>query len=379
VLPAAALGHLPGPVRIALVGVAIGLAAISQRFVEEPIRHGRIVGVNPPRVLAAAGALTLMVVVSATLLSSRSAAALQPVGPAVGGDVNDVPLPTTIGPRSSISALPTLAPGPVPGDLAPSLAVAEEDIPVIYDDGCHANPAAAEPADGCVFGDRTSSVVVAVFGDSHAAQWFPALERLAEERHWRLLSLTKSACASADVQVWSELFNRPYTECMAWRQAVFRLLANVRPQLVVVSNDRHYKLTINGTMARSEDHEDVWSAGLAGTIQRLRALGSEVVVIGDTVRQTIDPPVCLSEHVDDASACSTPYAKAAAVAREAQERAVSADAGATFIDPTPWMCYTDPCPSIMGRLLIYRDTHHLTATYSRALASRLGDALPTLP
>jgi hypothetical protein len=31
---------------------------------------------------------------------------------------------------------------------------------------------------------------------------------------------------------------------------------------------------------------------------------------------------------------------------------------------------------VIGRYLVYRDTHHLTTTYARALRNRLGAALP---
>ena len=378
VLPAVAFGNLSAPVRVALVGVSVALAAVSQRFVEEPIRHGRFVGLHPPRVLRAAGALTVVVVAAASLLSFRSALALQPRGPAVGGAIGDAPLPS-VAPRASGETLPTLAPGPVPADLSPSLVTAQDDIPILYDNGCHARPAETGIPEGCRFGDAAGSRTVALFGDSHAAQWFPALERLAEEKHWRLIPLTKSGCASADVPVWSTLFNRPYAECTAWREAAMQLLADLRPALVVVSNDRSYNLTIDGTKVSSDDRRDVWSEGLDATIRRVKALGSQVVVIGDTVRQSEDPPVCLSEHIDDASACSTPWSKAVAPLRLAQEREVAERSGATFVDPTPWMCFTDPCPSVIGRLLVYRDTHHMTATYSRALTRQLAALLPPIP
>ena len=311
VLPIAAYGALGGPLRLALIGVSVGLAALSHRFVEEPIRHGRLVGLHPPRVLASAAALTAVVVVSAGLLSSRSAAALQPGGPPVGGDVDEVALPSTAVSLRSGAALPPLVLGPVPRDLLP-LGTARDDVSIIYADGCHADLGETAPASGCAYGDPASSTVVALFGDSHAAHWFPAMERLAQERHWRLLSLTKSACASADVPVWSTIFDRPYAECTAWRQAVFELLANVHPAIVVLANDRTYQLAIEGAMASSADHEDVWSRGLATSIGRLRELGHDVVVIGDTVRQSDDPLDCLSRHITDASICSTPYAMAVA-------------------------------------------------------------------
>ena len=40
----------------------------------------------------------------------------------------------------------------------------------------------------------SSKTTVVLFGDSHAMQWFPALNGLAKEHDWRLVGLTKAAC-----------------------------------------------------------------------------------------------------------------------------------------------------------------------------------------
>ena len=62
VLPAAALGTaLDLPWRLLLALVSIGVAAASQRWIEEPFRHGRFVGLMPRRNLALAGVLTIVV------------------------------------------------------------------------------------------------------------------------------------------------------------------------------------------------------------------------------------------------------------------------------------------------------------------------------
>ena len=39
----------------------------------------------------------------------------------------------------------------------------------------------------------SSKTTVVLFGDSHAMQWFPALNGLAKEHDWRLVGLTKAA------------------------------------------------------------------------------------------------------------------------------------------------------------------------------------------
>ena len=400
VLPAVmAGGPLPDVLRVALAGAAILVASASQRWVEEPIRHGRIAGTRPRRVLAFAGAVTIAVAAAGIAVGSVSQASLRPSGPTVGGRIDDVepltgarPSQAPGGPNASPGATPgvgagspagTVAPttlpplnaAAVPADLVPSLAETREDIPVLYSDGCHLSPAAVDSGE-CAFGDVNSPTTLVLFGDSHAAQWFPTLERIAVERGWRLVSLTKSACPSTDLPIWSILYKRSYDECAAWREAAFERIDAERPALVVVSNARHYSIAIDGKLAWSTDHEDVWSAGLDRTLERLRKPGREVVLIGDTVRQTIDPPVCLSDHLDDAGACTTPYAEAVGTERLRLDREVASAAGAVFVDPTPWMCVTDPCPTVIGRFLIYRDTHHMTATYARGLARVLEAEFP---
>jgi hypothetical protein len=62
--------------------------------------------------------------------------------------------------------------------------------------------------------------------------------------------------------------------------------------------------------------------------------------------------------------------------RLAADRQAADATGATFIDPTPWTCPTEPCPVVIGSLLIYLDAGHMTATFSSALAPYLGAALP---
>ncbi len=398
VLPAAAVGApLPGPVRLALVGLTFVLAEASRRWVEDPIRHGQISKLRPSRSLAAAGAISL-VVAGVSLGAGRLAAPPQ-LAAATGGPVElDLPTPLpgpTDAPRVTPSAGatqtpsatptpvidPTRAPtagGPVPGDLVPSLAAVRDDIPVIYADACHAESRETQPP-ACVYGEAGSSTSVYLIGDSHAAHWFPTFERLASERGWRLVSLTKSACPVADLRVYNASLKREYVECTDWRAAVLQRIADERPALVVISDSRAGKLWNDGTPVDTTDREDLWAAGLGRAIRAIDEVADHVLVLGDTPNPLGDPPVCLSDHLDDALACATPTSKALAPRRTATEREVSAASGATFVDPSPWLCPTEPCPAIIGRVLVYRDGHHMTTPFASALAPYLEPLLPALP
>lgn len=391
VLPAAAVGApLPGPVRLGLVGLAFVLAEASRRWVEDPIRHGRVSMLRPSRSLAAAGAVSL-VVAGIALGTGRLVAPPQVAG-GVGQVELDLPTPAptlfptpgssqTPGATATSSLDPSLAPtpaGPVPNDLVPSLAAVRDDIPVIYADACHADQRTTTPL-RCVYGRPEASTTVVLIGDSHAAHWFPTLERLARERDWRLVSLTKSACPVADLPVYNIAFKREYTECATWRDAVLARIADERPSLVVLSESRGQTLWVDGEAVPSADRLDLWTAGLRRSIRAIEDVAERVVVIGDTPDPVGDPPVCLSDNLDNALACATPASEALAPTYTAAERAVSAGTGATFIDPTTWLCPSEPCPAIIGRVLVYRDGHHMTTPFASALAPYLEPLLPALP
>lgn len=416
VLPAAAVGApLPGVVRLALVAATFGLAAASRRYIEDPIRHGTAARMPSPRTLGYAVALSLVVAIGSLgigvaigpptttattddvkleLPTAPTTASAAPAGSALSGSAPSGSAPSGSGPSSpgpSTTATPpaTTTPraatpgGPVPTDLVPSLGAVRADLPVIYADGCHASaaelPSIASKA-SCVYGATESPTTVVLIGDSHAAQWFPTFERLARERSWRLVSMTKSACPAVDVDV--DIFNptlkRAYPECAAWLAMTLQRIASERPALVVISDARSTRFLIGGEPVRSTDRDDLWAEGLGRTVASARASGAQVVIIGDTPDPAGDPPVCLSDHLDDALACATPSSVAVATGRLATERTVAAAAGATFIDPTPWLCPTEPCPAVIGRLLVFRDGHHMTTPFAAALAPYLDPLLPVI-
>ena len=390
VLPAAALGaSLPTYGRVVLAVVAIPIAAASQRWIEEPFRHGRWIGQAPRRTFAAAAGLMLAVGVVAVSLGALSSPASGDGRAAASSSISDAELDrayadgldvaipggtSTPSPSLAASDPPRTAPGRVPADLVPELALARDDLPRIYGDGCHLSvPETASPA--CVFGSVASEQVIVLFGDSHAAQWFPALERLASSHGWRLVSLTKSSCPVADVTIWSTSLKRVYSECDEWRRAALERIAREHPWLVVISDSREYTLWSEGALVPAAEGGALWNGGLGRTLANLAAVAGRVVLIGDTPRSQVDPPVCLSRHPDDVLACASPQRLALDTARLAEERAVAATAHAGFVDPTAWVCPSEPCPVIVGRLLVYRDEQHLTATFARALANRLLDEL----
>ena len=391
VLPAVAYGSgLPWWARGALVGLSIVAAAVTQRWLEDPLRHGRWIGTVPRRNLALAGTLSIAVAGTSLGIGVRTIAALEG-GPtadlaASEGRLDDLlGEPVTVRPSSSPAPSSAPAPraptpaGPVPDGLRPSLAEARDDLPAPYDDGCHVEPLGTVSGP-CTYGDPDGDRVIVTYGDSHALSWFPTVERFAREHGWRFLNFTKSACASADVATWNGILKRPYAECVAWREHVLERIAAEHPDVVLVANSRVGTVLADdgATELAGAARREAWRAGLERTLERLKPLADRVIVIGDTPRSTVDVPVCLSEHRDDALACATPVDAALDPTWLDGERAVATASGVGFIDPTAWICPTDPCPAVIGDFLVLRDEHHLARPFAAALASRLGAAIETL-
>ena len=375
ILPAVALdARLPWWARGALVLVAIGLAAITQRWVEDPIRHGRGIGTLPRRNLAMAGALSLVVATVSLGVGAQTTIALHGSG-AISSLADDEAELNEI--LAAAPGRPATRGGPLPAGLRPALDDARKSVPLPYTDGCEADRAQTEvPA--CVYGDEQSPTTVVLLGDSHGLAWFPAVERLATDHAWRFVMLGKIGCHRADMALWDKTLNREYVECASWREAAFRRIAQERPTMVIVAGSRGFKAAnADGSApATGADRIDRWRAGMARTLARLTPIADHVVVIGDTPKSAFDLPSCVSAHQDNVLECATPFDRAVDTRWTELEREVADLGQADFVDPTSWVCPSSPCPAVIGKFLVFRDCQHMTGPFASALADWLGPALP---
>jgi hypothetical protein len=120
-------------------------------------------------------------------LAPSPASPTLPTAGAGGSDAGPANLPASPIPTAQRSARPSLPPtkdGPVPADLQPSLLAAADDYPRTFADGCNVPEAGTASRGTCLYGSLTSKVTIALFGDSHAAFWFPAAEGFAQRQRW---------------------------------------------------------------------------------------------------------------------------------------------------------------------------------------------------
>ena len=358
-------GRLPTGVGIAAVAVSVLPAWLAYRFVEQPLHLSSALRASVRRSALVGLACTLVGLGAAGVVAL--AVPSGPSGAAPGAAVIGTSAWSgSADPRTDLA------------QVVPALADATGDVADLYPDGCHQDKNGTT-AKACTYGDPDADVVVALVGDSHAAQWQPTLRAVAEQQGWRLDTYTKGSCAFADVDVWLTTIDGPYTTCSQWNDAVTATLLADPPAVVVTSNDAIDGVVVDGTMRSKATLEDDVADGLARTWATLADVGTTVVALGDTPWMAKDIPECVAEHTDAwATKCSVPRSAAVERSALAQQRAAAERAGVPLIDLDDYVCPGTTCPPIIGDVLVWRDAHHLTATYARSLAPRLADQLVPL-
>ena len=362
ILTPAALGRdTPGPLGIVFAAsTSLLLAWATKVWVEDPVaRHHLVRTGRGALVVAVAGVMTVASVSS--LAWSR-----------VDG-VTDVEFDPAVhvGPRA-LGAHATSS-----GPVYPSPVEAEDDLPRTYDDDCQAGFDDEDPSQWCAYGPEEARATVVITGDSHSLNWFPALERPAEERGWRLVVLSKSACAFTGVLVSRD--GEPYDECLKWNRAVVDEIARIEPDLLFTSS------SVMGSPYEKEEGEDsrrVMARGMVELWDEVNEAGVPVLAVRDTPRVGDDVLECLATNTADPAPCDRAVTEAMKTS-DPQELAVANAQDAWLIDLTDRFCVGGTCSTVIGNVLVYRDSHHITQTYSRLLAedleARMDEALAGAP
>ncbi|WP_341719329.1 acyltransferase family protein [Micromonospora sp. FIMYZ51] len=349
----------------AAVALAVLLAYLTSRLVERPLWHSRKLSVRPRAALAVGLACTVLsgcggvVFQVATAPDRGDNPAVWDMQGAAALDVDDAE-------RAG-------APVDRADQIVPDPRVARDDLPTIYADDCHASKEETRVR-RCTYGGATPTATVVLIGDSHAAQWAPALQAIGQRRNWKLITYTKSSCPYLDIVVAES--DKPYHDCRTWNQAVRRAVAEDRPDLIVTSSF-NYSAYSDGGVLSGRQNRTALVESMRRTWRELSSL-APVVVLRDSPAPRIDIADCVSGNRTRLTACAVSRDEALAGIGPLQVEAAQGAQGVHLIDLTEAICPTDRCAAVIGDVLVYRDTNHLTATYVRTLAPRLDEQLPAI-
>lgn len=380
VLAPALLGHPLGLIgKLIAVVLSGGLAVLTLRLIENPLRYAAALRRSPLRSLLAGAVATavavgvgvaMLILIPAPVGRSLAADALTITSePLVGGTAeqyDDAIQRVVAQVQVAVAASADLP--DVPSNLDPALSDGAGEVQRLFFDGCLRNFLEVGQPE-CAMGDASSPTTVALVGDSNAAMWTLGFQRVAEQRNWRLELLAKGICPPLILP--TLLDGRNYTECDNWRAEIIARLKAEHPKLIVLSMLRRYGGP-DGQPETFTTYDQAWIDSLTQMVQQLRAIGSAVLVLGPIPDPQSIVPDCLSQHLDDATACSPARADAVNEEGIAAEVAAVKSGGGQYADITSLFCTTERCPVIVGNSLVYFDRKHATLEYAELLAPVLG-------
>ncbi|WP_339110022.1 acyltransferase family protein [Thioclava sp. GXIMD4216] len=241
--------------------------------------------------------------------------------------------------------------------LTPDLRLIKDDIPSSYKDGCYQRNFRASDVVSCNYGNPSGSYRIALVGGSHALQWLPALQEIArKDPRIKIINLVKSGCTFTLSLDGMEI-DSDRAACLDWnRQAVEKLKA-LDPDMVVTNATRIQR---DGETI-PQGYRMAWDA-LPHT---------PVIAIRDNPRASFDIAACIDRNGEDDPACD---AMRPTLARDALQPENLPD-HVEAVDFSGFFCEKGRCPAVRDKIMLYRDSNHITATASRLMAQPLYDRI----
>ncbi|WP_227394331.1 acyltransferase family protein [Jeotgalibacillus aurantiacus] len=235
----------------------------------------------------------------------------------------------------------------------PDAVNAKTDFPTFYAEKDCYTERTEDGVAKCSYGETENpDYTIALVGGSHSGHWFPALEIIAQNQNIEIELYNKDACRFS-----KDDFDGTLTEsCMDWNNEVIEPLKQDPPDLIFTTAN------VNRNEYVPEGYLEMW--------REFEGI-SNVFAIRDNPRMPMDPPVCVEETPGE---CSIPREEG--LSEEAPwETTENIPSNVYFADLSEYFCTDEECPSVIGNVLIYRDNHHITATYAKTMAPALEEKI----
>jgi len=332
---------------LGIIGASVALAWLTVRLVERPTQSSTF---TPGRIAVTATATIAAVAVTAGSVAwnvhiDRSITAVQ-----ADGSVDELTHPGALELTDGIRV--------EPADISPPLYSAPEDLPVTTLEGCIADFETRD-AISCTYGDVDSDRTIVLAGSSHAEHWVTALDTLGLRHGFKVVTFLKMGCPlSTDTM--PMLGPNEYPDCLDWTQTVLADVASMQPDYVFTT----------ATRPREDVPGDYTPNWYASVWQQLIGDGVGILGVRDTPWLAYRAIDCLADG-GTAASCGIPRDEALDPVNPALASSFQLP-GFSALDLSDAVCDDTVCRVEQGNVLIYRDEHHLTATYVRTLTTELG-------
>lgn len=362
-------GLVDGAIILAISGV---LAYLTMRYIEEPLRsRGRSAPESPtqavavpwrtrlrrPTIALGTTVALLGVALTATSFTWREHVTVQR---AHGKELavlstSGYPGARALTEHARVPQLP----------MRPTVLEASNDLPESTNDGCISDFDNIGVIN-CTYGDLSATRTIALAGGSHAEHWITALDALGKMHNFKVVTYLKMGCpltTEEEPLVMGD--NRPYPNCHKWNQRVMSKLISDHPSFVFTTSTRPWNIKPG----------DVMPSTYIGIWQTLSDNNIPILAMRDTpwlVRdgQPFFPADCLAKG-GDAVSCGISRSEVLS------DRNQTLDFLPLFplmrvLDLSDAVCRPDECRAVEGNVLVYHDSHHISATYMRTLIPELG-------
>lgn len=233
----------------------------------------------------------------------------------------------------------------------------------------------------CEYGDVRSKETLYLVGGSHSEMFLPALDKIGQDRGFKIVPLIKMGCALYTDKKWN---GSDYPECIEWSDKVVKYILD-NPPTVGIFNTSTRPTDILG------NGQDIVPAGYIDSAQKFDDAGITQYLVRDVPWMMIDQGrqkdirVCVSDRIAEGGKPSDCGQKApqslapvypAIAAYGGMKHVKLMDVNGGFITPDEWI------QPVMGNVLVYRDSHHITNRFAETLKPMLEDQMfnrPILP
>ena len=205
--------------------------------------------------------------------------------------------------------------------------------------------------------------MVAVVGDSHAHQWFPAVQAAATGQGFDAALFWRPGCTWFDVRAPGGADD---ARCARWRAEVRSTVARVRPAVLVLGGFDGAQVAALGP----ERYRDAALAELARVPSGVRP-----ALLLDGPVPPFSARVCLVRNSRDVRRCAFDRDPQVDLVAGATVREVASQGGALLVDTVPVVCPEPRCPVLRGRTAVFRDEDHLTLEFARSRGAEIGRRL----
>lgn len=220
----------------------------------------------------------------------------------------------------------------------------------------------------CVFGNTDADDVLYLIGGSHSEHFLPALMEIGEKRGFAVRPLVKLGCAPYQEVKYDE---SDYVECLEWTDTMVEYVLENPPSMgIFMTGSRPADISGDGPEIVPDSYVDVVQkfsdAGIHSWLIRDNPWG----ITAPDSREQQDFRMCVADNQDDPDQCSQPW-HWTMQSEDPQQAAYRGIENVTLMDATPAYTRDGVISPVVGGVLVYRDSHHLTSQFVMTMVNYL--------